>query len=225
MFLHGWGGGVVSFLSVAERLRGINCLLFDFRGFGKSAENGVYTLEDYARDTLALMDEVGIKKAVLVGHSFGCRVAAYLAANHPDRVAGLVITDGAGLKPRRGLKYYYKILIYKLKKKLGLDTKGAGSEDYRSLNENMKRTFVNVVNRYTDEECARINCPALVVWGKEDKDTPLYMAKRFERLIKDSALIMLDGGHFCYLENLSVYVAILGKFIAGVCDGVVCGCA
>lgn len=224
MFLHGWGGGVVSFLPVAQRLCGVNSLLFDFRGFGRSEESGVLTLEDYARDTLCLMDELGIKKAVLVGHSFGCRVGAYIAANHPERVTGFIITDGAGLKPRRGIKYYFRILLYKLKKRLNLNTSGSGSADYKALSGNMKKTFVNIVNRYTEEECRKISCPTLIVWGKEDKDTPFYMAKRFNRLIADSALIEFEDGHFCYIGQLARYTAIVEKFISGVCDGVdICG--
>lgn len=220
MFLHGWGGGVVSFLPVAQRLKGVNSLLLDFRGFGNSPADKVMTLEDYAADVLSLMDENGIKKAVFVGHSFGCRVGAYIAANYPGRALGLVVTDGAGLKPRRGLKYYLKIAVYKLKKRLGLDVSGAGSSDYKALSGVMKKTFINIVNRYTDDECARISCPALICWGKEDKETPLYMARRFNRLIKDSALILFDGGHFCYIEELARYTAVVEKFVSGVCDGV-----
>lgn len=223
MFLHGWGGGVVSFLPVAQRLTGFDRLLFDFRGFGDSLENGVMTLEDYANETLRLMDELGIEKAVFVGHSFGCRVGAYLAANYPQRTTGLLVTDGAGLKPRRGFKYYFRVFSYKLKKRLSLDVSGAGSHDYKALSGQMKKTFVNIVNRYTDKECARIKCPVLVVWGKDDKDTPLYMAKRFCRLIEDSALVLLEGGHFCYIENFLTYTEIVEKFVSGVSYGVVCG--
>ena len=220
MFLHGWGGGAVSFLSVARGLRGINSLLFDFRGFGNSRCDKVMTLEDYVRDVISLMDEIGIEKAVLVGHSFGCRVGALIAAYYPGRTVGLIFTDGAGLKPRRGIRYYFKVFSYKLKKRLGADVSDAGSPDYRELDGVMKRTFVNVVNRYTDKECKSIKHPVLVVWGRDDEDTPPYMAKRFCRLIRGSALVFLEGGHFCYLQNLAQYTAIVEKFVSGVWYGV-----
>lgn len=221
--MHGWGGGVLSFLPVAERLGETDRLLFDFPGFGASPSDRVRTLEDYRDDVLALMDEIGIKKAVLVGHSFGCRVGALIAAEHPERVAGLVITDGAGLRPRRGLKYCFKVFCYRLRKKLGLDVSRAGSDDYKALSGDMKKTFVNVVNRYTEAECAKIACPTLIVWGKNDTETPFYMAKRFEKLIENGETVVLDGGHFCYIENLGVYTEIVRSFVAGVSDGVVCG--
>lgn len=221
VFLHGWGGGVLSFLPVAAGLAGADRLLFDFPGFGASPADRVRTLEDYCSDVLALMDEIGIKKAIFVGHSFGCRVGAYIAANNPERVSGFVVTDGAGLRPRRSLKYYISIFQYKLRKKLGLDVSGAGSEDYRALSGVMKKTFVNVVNRHTEKECKKIACPTLIVWGRDDGDTPPYMAARFEKLIADSRKVMLGGGHFCYLENLKLYTAIVRKFVEGVQDGVV----
>ncbi len=220
MFLHGWGGGVVSFLPVAKGMPEFNRLLFDFKGFGRSPEGGARTLEDYAKDVLKLMDETGIDKAVFVGHSFGCRVGAYIAANYPERALGFVITDGAGLKPVRGLKYYFKVYLHKFKRRLGLDVSGDGSDDYRTLSPVMKKTFVNVVNRYTEKECARINCPTLICWGKEDRETPLYMARRFSRLIKDSAVLLFDGGHFCYIEEIERYTAIVKKFVSGVAYGV-----
>lgn len=223
MFLHGWGGGVLSFLPVAEKLGGTDRLLLDFPGFGASPADRVRTLEDYCADVLALMDEIGIKKAVLICHSFGCRVGAYIAAHHPERVVGLVVTDGAGLRPRRGISYYLKIFLFKLKRKLGFDVSRAGSEDYRALSGVMKKTFVNVVNRYTEKECAKIACPTLIVWGKNDTDTPFYMAKRFKRLIKDGEIVVLEGGHFCYVENLGIYTEIVRKFVEGVSDGMVCG--
>lgn len=223
MYLHGWGGGVVSFLPLARILDRFDSLLFDFPGFGDSPLEDTLTLEDYAKKTLELLDENGIGKAVFVTHSFGSRVGAYIAANSPEKVAGLVIADGAGLRPRRGLKYYFKVVSYKIKKRFRADVSCAGSQDYRVLSPEMKRVFVNIVNRYTEDECRRVKCPTLIVWGKEDRDTPKYMAKRFRRLIKDSALVTLDGGHFCYIENLSAFAAIVGKFVSGVCGGVACG--
>ena len=221
VFLHGWGGGVLSFLPVAEQLGGTDRLLLDFAGFGASRADRVRTLEDYCDDVLELMDEIGMEKAVLVGHSFGCRVGACIAAYHPERVVGFVITDGAGLRPRRGISYYLKIFLFKLRRKLGLDVSGAGSEDYRALEGVMKKTFVNVVNRYTEKECAKIACPTLTVWGKYDADTPFYMAKRFKRLIRDCEIVTLDGGHFCYIQNLAVYTAVVRSFVEGVWYGVV----
>ncbi len=58
----------------------------------------------------ALMDELGIAKAVIVGHSFGGAITAALALNHPDRVAGLVFASAATHPwPGGGTSWYYRV--------------------------------------------------------------------------------------------------------------------
>ena len=101
-------------------------------------------MKDYADGVLELMDKLNIEKATLVGHSFGGRVAIYIAAKYPEKVEKLVLVDSAGIKPRRGIKYRLKILLHKILKKFGKGLKG--SKDYRALSPVMKKTFQNVVN-------------------------------------------------------------------------------
>ena len=61
-------------------------------------------VKDYADGVLELMDKLNIEKATLVGHSFGGRVAIYIAAKYPEKVEKLVLVDSAGIKPRRDRK-------------------------------------------------------------------------------------------------------------------------
>ena len=119
-----------------------------------------------------------------------------------EEVAGVVLIDSAGAKPRRGIKYHLKVTLYKLGKKLGCKRLPKGSADYEALSGAMKGTFVNVVNEDSECDAAAIRVPTLVIWGSEDKDTPLYMCRRLHSLIKDSEVILLKGaGHFSYLER------------------------
>jgi pimeloyl-ACP methyl ester carboxylesterase len=69
---------------------------------GKPAEG--YSMEDHARDAIALLDALGLQRVVLVGHSFGGYLGIYLAATHPERVQKLVVIDAAITgHPRIGL--------------------------------------------------------------------------------------------------------------------------
>ena len=120
IFLHGWGGDVRSFLFIAKNL-GVSATLVDFYGFGKTPHPDYpLTVKDYAEGVIETMDAAGIAKADIVGHSFGGRVAIYLAAYYPERVNKLVLVDSAGVKPRRGIKYYFRITLHKILKKFGL---------------------------------------------------------------------------------------------------------
>ena len=65
----------------------------DFRGHGGSAWTDRYGFDDYVADVVAVVDRLGWRDPIVVGHSMGGYVAALLAARHPDRVRGLVIAD------------------------------------------------------------------------------------------------------------------------------------
>ena len=217
VFLHGWGGNASAFLFVAERLKSFcRSIVVDFNGFGDTPEpDRPYSVGDYAGEVLSVLEKEGVKKAIIVGHSFGGRVALEIAGKFPDAVNGLVLVDSAGLKPRRKPSYYVKILLHKFLKKLGF--RGLkGSRDYRVLSFIMKETFKKVVSYDQTYLLENINTPTLILWGKNDKETPLYMANKLEKKIKDSKLILLEGGHYAYVEDLANFVKILSAFVKGV---------
>ena len=161
-----------------------------------------------------LFRSLNIEKATLVGHSFGGRVAIYIAAKYPEKVEKLVLVDSAGIKPRRGIKYRLKILLHKILKKFGKGLKG--SKDYRALSSVMKKTFQNVVNYDETYLLSDITADTAIFWGDKDKDTPLYMARKLNKKIKSSHLFLLtNAGHFSYLDNSGYFLKILSAFIYG----------
>ena len=94
--LHGLTASYVNFIGIAECLAGRAPLLgFDLRGRGDSDKpEGPYGLAQHARDVAAAMREMGLGPCVIAGHSMGAFVAAALAAQEPELVAGLVLIDG-----------------------------------------------------------------------------------------------------------------------------------
>lgn len=171
-----------------------------------------WSLGDYTDMTEALLDKLGIGEAIVIGHSFGGRVAIDLASRS-DRVKKLVLADAAGLKPRRGVRRRLRAMRFRLAKAAGRDTSKFYSADWKALSPEMRGVFARVVAEDLSERLPRISCPTLIVWGKRDKDTPPYMARRLNKGIKNSKLIMLDGGHFAYAEKHFAFVAALGDFI------------
>ncbi len=104
VFLHGWGGSSRTWDAVfacldLPRFRAIR---LDLRGHGKSTQPAFgYTWEDFDRDVLAVLDQEHVGRFVPVGFSMGGKLACYLAAQHPDRVAAqiLVAPSAPGLVP------------------------------------------------------------------------------------------------------------------------------
>ena len=216
VLMHGWGGNTVSFSGAYEYLSGLNrdVIAIDFPGFGSSDLPGDdWGIEDYAGCVDSLINALEFKKVILVGHSFGGRVALCLSCK--EYVERMVLIDSAGLKPRPSLKKAIKVRRYKRAKKAGKDLSSFGSDDYRALPPEMKKVFVNVVNTHLDSRLEMIHCPVLIIWGKHDKATPKYMARRFKRRIKDSTLVYLDGGHFAYAESHIKFNLILAEFTKG----------
>ncbi|MFG2138245.1 alpha/beta fold hydrolase [Streptomyces sp. NPDC048650] len=77
-------------------------LIVDVRGRGLSDEGGGYSLEEYAEDTEAVVDGLGLRRPLLLGHSMGARIAAAVAARGKVAVAGSVLADPPMSGPGRG---------------------------------------------------------------------------------------------------------------------------
>ena len=134
-------------------------------------------------------------------------------ATKTKAVKGIVLLDSAGAKPRRGIKYFLKVLLYKIAKALKLRSLPKGSDDYQKLSGPMKKTFVNVVNEDSERDAASIKVPTILIWGSEDKETPLYMCHRLNRLIKESESLVIEGaGHFAYLEHPNYTFRVIKAF-------------
>lgn len=221
VFLHGWGGSINSFLGVGKVLAGFGffVVIVDFMGFGESEEpKQPKTIYSYAGDVEKLIKDLNLENVSIVGHSFGGRIGIILASR--GILTKLVLVDSAGIKPKRGLLYYLRVKKYKrLKKKVlknKLDKKvleNYGSSDYKSLSPVMKASFTMVVNEDLTPLLGLIGCETLIVWGKKDKDTKMYMARILKRKIKKSRLVVYNAGHYSYLERLDKFISDLYEFL------------
>lgn len=224
-FLHGWGGDKNSFAIMKNHIAEIdrNMVFVSFAGFGETGEpEEPYCLDDYVSDLVELIVKIAKGKSVdIVCHSFGGRVAILLANKYPFLINKIMMVDGAGLRPKRGLKYYLKVRKYKLLKKKVLSGKAPksvldsyGSKDYKALSPIMKQTFINVVNRDLKKEAKQIKTQILLFYGEKDSETPLSMAKKYNSLLKNSKLLIVkNAGHFSYLENFDLFFESFKNFI------------
>jgi pimeloyl-ACP methyl ester carboxylesterase len=94
--VHGITSSSRAWVAVARELEGTCSLVaVDLRGRGRSnGLPGPYGVAAYVRDLLAVLDARGIDRGLVVGHSLGAYIVARLAADHPDRVTGVVLVDG-----------------------------------------------------------------------------------------------------------------------------------
>ncbi|MEG1964479.1 MAG: alpha/beta hydrolase [Clostridia bacterium] len=219
IFLHGWGGSINSFLQLATRLSAkYRCILVDFYGFGQTPlPDYPLNLQDYAEGVTQVLTKLNITKATLIAHSFGGRVAIFLG-NQPY-VKSIVLIDSAGLKPRRKVKFYIKIFASKICKLFKIKA-NLGSCDYKKLSEIEKINFKNIVNNHQDKTIKTLKVKTLILWGKCDKDTPLFMAKKLQKTLNANLFIFKKLGHFCYLYEETACINLIDRFLRGDFDGV-----
>jgi pimeloyl-ACP methyl ester carboxylesterase len=211
--LHGWRRTHLDFAPVFDGVAGLAALGPDLPGFGATPPPPeAWGFGQYAESLVALFDEPGVlaDRVVVVGHSFGGRVAVRLANLVPDRVERLVLT-GVPLLDRQG-RATKPAAAYRLARQLhrmGLVGEARlramqeryGSPDYRAAQGVMRGVFVRLLAEQYTEDMAAIGGPVELVWGEDDTEVPLEVAERAVGLFPDARLATLPGvGHLTPTE-------------------------
>jgi pimeloyl-ACP methyl ester carboxylesterase len=168
----------------------------DLIGFGGSRHLGRFDLERSISLLLAWMDERGIARAHIVGHSMGGLIAARLAAEAPDRVDKLVLVDAAFLGFDRGL----------LRRGIGLV--GAirqGPHDFLPVlaRDSLRADPLSLIaatwqlfQSDWSHLLPAIAASTLIIWGEQDRITPLKIGEAIHLAIPDSHLVVIEhAGH------------------------------
>ena len=214
--LHGWRRTHQDFSPVFDDpsfTDGHAAVGLDLFGFGATPPPPeVWGTEEYARHLLPLFDGSDdiADRVVVVGHSFGGRVAVRLARLAPDRIERLVLT-GVPLLHRQGRRAT-PATAYRVVRRLhrmgliGDDRMEAvrgryGSPDYRAAQGVMRQVLVRVLAEQYGDDLAALACPVDLVWGADDTEVPVEVAERSDALLSTSTLQVLPGiGHLVPTE-------------------------
>ena len=185
--------------------RDFNVYAPDFKGFGTN--KGMpkpYSLDDYVDDLICYLEDKKIVKPHVIAHSFGARVVLKATFRYPDLFSKIVLTGAAGLKSRKGVKRVVKGFAFKtLKLFLPKERlKRFYSPDYLALDGVMRESFVKIVGERLEYTLPHVKNQTLLIFGKNDKDTPIYMGKKMQAGINNARLVIFkDAGHFCFLDK------------------------
>lgn len=164
------------------------------------------TMNDRARIICKLLDELGIRKAIISAQSFGAVVAASFALSYPNKIKRLILIDASTTYQIKkytwliSLRYWtYKTLI-SLPVPLRLKRKLIYFSSFRkNLNLSDIREYLNQIHPAVYEtfnlEYFKIKTPTLLIWGKNDRLTPLKYALKLKNVITNSKLVLVEGGH------------------------------
>jgi len=184
--------------------------------------------------TAEMIVGLGMEGCDIIAHSHGARTAAVLAAKNPELVRKMVLTGAAGVRmeptkaqQRRSATYkrlrkisewmdrvkIFGKLPEKLRQRL---IQRYGSRDYIALDEEMRKTFVKLVNYDISSCLPDIKSPTLLIFGDNDIETPLWMGKWMDEAIPDAGLCVLKGGtHYAFLEKFNDFMRIVEQFLFG----------
>lgn len=218
LLLHGWGQNIEMMKPLGDAFcNKFRITILDFPGFGESEEpKETWTIEKYSIMLEDLVKQLSIKKPIVMGHSFGGRVAIKFSSRNP--IEKLVLFGSPCIRIQEELPLKVRILK-KLKTLPGMNKLGEfmkqyiGSRDYKAASPIMRQTLVEVVNEDLSKYAREIEEPTLLIWGEQDTEAPVNEARELEKIMMDAALIILPGTHYAYLENLSRVITILDSFI------------
>lgn len=211
---------------------------FDHRKTGDSIPSDVRTtVEVLASDAVRLLDELGIDRATIVGHSLGGAIAQHIAIHAPQRVGALVLSASWG-----GPSPYFKELFALRKRVLG----GCGPEAYMLQGnmlgnpgwwmaanmETVKQGIAARLKAFAGIEIemermdavtghdvrdllGKIRAPTAVICARDDQITPLPLSEELAEKIPGATLRILPAGnHFAPTTVPEEYDRVLGEVLA-----------
>jgi pimeloyl-ACP methyl ester carboxylesterase len=198
IFLHGWGSSkALMKQAFGNTLSSYRHIYIDMPGFGVSPCDVALTTSDYAAILDFFLNEIGARKNIILGHSFGGKVATLL---NPEL---LVLVASAGILVPKPFKIRFKIALFKLLKLSGLTSLRSLfiAPDAKGMSEAMYQTFKNVVNEDFSPYFKAFKNQALLCFGEDDTATPLWTGEIINTLVERSRLVAFQGDHYFFLKS------------------------
>jgi len=242
LFAHGSGPGASGWSNfkgnypfLAEH--GYRTLVPDTMGYGYSTkpEDGTFSLDDVATQYKALLDALGVDRAIVVGNSQGGAIAITMALNYPKLVDKLVLMAPGGLETREtymemeGIKAMIRVLY-----KEGISKETIRKIFTLQLHDESKITDEVIEERYQvamtqhkdniarirvanqEDRLSEIQCPVLCFWGANDKFCPSSGAPKIASACPNSRTILIGNcGHWVMVEYQKLFNELALKFANG----------
>jgi pimeloyl-ACP methyl ester carboxylesterase len=208
--LHGWQRNGTDFATILE---GLDAVAINLPGFGVTPEPpSVWGSEDYANLVAIALAELG--PVIIVGHSFGGRVAVRLAARYPQLVKGIVLTGVPLVRLVPAPKASLGFRIVRSLARSGLVSQKAldrqrdkhGSPDYRAASGVMRGVLVRVISENYRDDLALVEAPVRMVWGENDTQAPADAGLAASKLIAKATFREVPGAEHLLEGDLAAAV-------------------
>lgn len=237
----GHGGGDFNRIRKQSRAR-MRVVTLDWPGQGRSGTDRVpASAERYAHLLGALLDRIGVERAVVIGNSIGGSAAIAWAARNPERVRGLVLANPGGLAPvdlltRFVCRALSRFFAFGARGGLGFRILFAGY--YRAvLREssaaNQRRRIVEASSTTAPvlaeawasfatpesslaSRASSVACPVLFTWAKSDQLVAFWRSRKAIESFPNAEVEMFKGGHCAFLEDPVAFDEALNRFLTSI---------
>lgn len=216
VILHGWGHSRKMWMGFCSMFKKQNVICPDLPGFGeRKLISDKWKVSDYADWLEKYLNNQNLEDIVLIGHSFGGKIAIEYASRHQTKIKKIILISAPVLR-RPSLPTKIKIIINKIFKLTHSSLKATikNSEYEEAKRTGLGKVFTNSVVYDATSILPKIKVPTLIVWGDKDKDAPVEIAAEMHRMIKNSKIEILSGlAHNIYLENPVILYGLINNFI------------
>jgi pimeloyl-ACP methyl ester carboxylesterase len=230
VILPGWGGSHETWQDFVDMLKEKYLVsVIDLPCFGAvPCPDSVWGVGEYAKYVKEKLTEYKGEQVVLLGHSFGGQIAAYVAARNPNSCAGLILSGAAVYRPNRYVKRGILWVVAKIGKIIfripfveRFDVwakkvlyRAVDSPDYRHTEGIQRDIFIKIIRQNMSKELGNIHRKTLVVSGNKDRYVPLRFSKRIHRHIPNSRLEIIPGGtHGLHIYKKKSLFEAVNRFI------------
>lgn len=229
ILLHGLMGALSNFGGLVDYFANTHNVVFPFLPIFEMPlrKLSVMGLVDYVERFIEHQDYTNVH---IVGNSLGGHIAQLYALRRPERVKSLTLTGSSGLFenamgstfPKRGNYEYIKKKTEDVFYDSKIATKDYVDDLYETVNNRNKAiriitTAKSAIRHNLGDKLHNISCPTLLVWGREDGVTPLFVGEKFHELIPNSQLAIIEKcGHAPMMEKPAEFNSIFEKFLSSI---------
>ncbi len=224
VFLHGWQQDHHTWDRIITGLKNqYQCLAPDLPGFGQEKlSNKNWGITEYAKWVNDFSEKNKLESYVLIGHSFGGRIATVIAKNNP-KVSKLILYATPAIKQPLSWPQKFRSALIEAIKKSGLPKDKIPfypiiadkfrSEDRRKAGP-LTTVFENTINFDLRPYLIDIKQPTLLIWGEDDSVVPISVGNEILRMVRGATLkIIPNGSHFAHLDNPELFCGIIRSWI------------
>lgn len=235
IILHGWRVSGDKYKKLKEELRLLGYKVYapDLPGFGENIlkTKRDYTLFDFAKFLKDFIFEKQLDNAVLMGHSMGGRVIVkFINLYGNDKIKGIILSGTPLIKEKFTIRKLLGVTLSNIARMSStfipatlaehIQDKGRyivyriiGEMDYYKSGQ-YKQTFLNIVSEDVESYLSKISVPTLILWGENDKITPVSIGRELNRRLPHSKLVIIkDATHKLPHEKEKEFASEIDSFV------------